>query len=136
MGGALTFAFSRTAGPPWPFLIMECWHDLCVLMIAANAGAIYTIVFHRTGAYWISLVRIGSYCFVLVPTNSHRVRVASHRIRIDSPSPPYCFVLHRIVHRTATYCIVLRPTSSCPVLIDSHIASPPFAGESMFPYLY
>ena len=88
---------------------MECWHDLCVLMIAANAGAIYTIVTHRTGAYWISLVRIGSYCFVLVPTNSHRVRVASHRIRIDSPSPSYCFVLHRIVialRRIALHCVL------------------------------
>ena len=53
-----------------------------VLRISANVG---DIVAHRTETYWISLVRTGSYCFVLVLTSYHRVRIASQRIRIDSP---------------------------------------------------
>ena len=65
---------------------------------ATTPCAIYTNMTHHTGAYCISLVHIGLYWFVPVPTNSHRVRIASHHIDIDSPSPPpYCFVLHRIV---------------------------------------
>ena len=70
-----------------------------VLRIAASACAIYTIVTHS--AYWISLVRIDSYWFVLVPTNSHRVRIASHLTRIDFRH-----------HRTALSCILSHPFSS------------------------
>ena len=71
-----------------------------------KSGDIYTIAVHRTGAYWISLVPTG---FLLVPISSHRVRIASLRIHIDSPSSPYCVVLHRIaiaLHRIASYCIL------------------------------
>ena len=118
-GGGVAFrvggALSRPARPLCPFLIMEplamisSSKTAVVLRIAANAGAIYTIVTHRTGSSWISLVRIGSYWFVLIHTNSHHVRIASHRIRINSPSPPYCFVSHRIV-------IALQRIASCCIL--------------------
>ena len=133
VGGALAFVLSRPTGPPWPFLIMEPLGMISssrtadVLRIAANAGAIYTIMLHRTGAYWISRVRIGYYCFVLIPTNSHRVS-------IDSPSPrtdlycillsSHCCALHLIViallriasccHRIAAHCILL--SSHCCAL--------------------
>ena len=123
VGGALAFVLSRPTGPLWPFLIMEplgmisSSRTAVVLRIAANAGAIYTITLHRTGAYWISPIRIGYYWFVLIPTNSHRVS-------IDSPSPPYWSVLHLIViallriasycHRIAAHCILL--SSHCCAL--------------------
>ena len=151
VGGALAFALSRPAGPPWPFkLNCRCSEYRC---------DIYTFVTHRNGADWILLVRIGSYWFVPVPTNSHRVRIASHRIRIDSPSPPYCFVLHRIVialrrialhcvlpvrvqfllihtyNQTASYsfCLEVEPMR---VPIFKNKISPPFAGVSILLYTY
>ena len=129
----MAFALSPPAGPSWPFLVMEplamisgtSWYDLFKqnCRCTANAGVYLTnrdsphwCLLDLTGLYWFALVCTSSHWFVLVITNSHHVRIAFHRIRIDAPSPPYCFVLHRIVtalkriasycYRIETYCIV------------------------------
>ena len=57
-------------------------------------------------SYWIAHVRIGACKFLLVP-----IVFSSHHsaIIIDSRSPPYCFVLHRVaivLHLIASHCIV------------------------------
>ena len=63
------------------------------------------VVLDRTCSHW----------FVKVPISSYRVLITSWRNRIDSPSPPYCFVLHRVaivLHLITSHCIV-----SCLILV-------------------
>ena len=64
------------------------WHDQAELQIEDRCEC-RRYVYHRDPPYWCLLDLTGSYWFVLVPTNSHRVR-------IEYLSPPYCIVQHRI----------------------------------------
>ena len=57
----------------------------------------------------VILDRTCSHWFVWVPISSYCVLITSKRNRIDSPSPPYYFVLHRVaivLHLIASHCIV------------------------------
>ena len=69
-------------------------------------------LYHRgtRGTPYCVLHLTGSYQFLTVPINSHRVRIGSPCILIYSPLQSYCVVLDRVA-------IVLDPISSCQFLL-------------------
>ena len=97
----------KHSGPHWFYELKRC--DSMILRINNNRAS------RPTGVYVID-----SYLFLLVHTSSHRIRIASPRIHIDSSSPLYCIAL-------PSHCILLNQCTVVPALGDPRRERPPAA---------